>query len=164
MISISRDTPRGFLGYTLQFGESLGDGIQLLLRFLGLVAALLVRRSNIEDIVPNVELEIGSGINRLGAGGRGIMKDSTTRRTPSERSIWFGVFGVCRSRCRTPGVSIRGCDRWRFPFMLALPPSKRTVLEEVTLLLHRRLFNRLWRVCHWFTWGCRPAWWLYTRK
>lgn len=67
MVTIRRNTQGGLLGNTLQLFEGLGDRIEFFLWLLLLRLLLLVRRGHVEDIVSDVELEVGARVNGLRA-------------------------------------------------------------------------------------------------
>jgi hypothetical protein len=66
MVTVCRYTDRALLGDSLEFSKCLSDWIQLFLRFLlRFRLSTRVRGSHVEDVVANIELEVGTGVNRL---------------------------------------------------------------------------------------------------
>lgn len=69
MIPVGRDADRGLFRNSLEFCERLCDRIELRLRFLFLLLGLFasIWRSDIENVVPDIELEVRTRVNRFRA-------------------------------------------------------------------------------------------------
>jgi hypothetical protein len=138
-------TERRLLSDTPQLLKRLRNWIKLLLRicFL-LLLLLLVWRGYIEDVITDVELEVGSRISWLWAGRGGATLYSLARSCPSSKALgWAGILFRVSARRRCPCIAVaigRRESCWSLHLVLALSPCKRAV-EEASLLLHRAFFD-----------------------
>jgi len=138
-------TDRRLLCDTSQLLKSLRNRIKIFLRLFLLLLLLLVRRGHVENIVTNIELEVGARISWFRAGRRSATLNSIARSGSSSKALrWAGILLRVSASGRCPCVPIaigRSKSCWGLDFVLALSPCEGAV-EEAPLLCHRALFNR----------------------
>lgn len=146
MVSVSRHTKTGLLSGSLQVGQSACNGVHVVLsslrRLESRFRSILLRRCDIKNVVPDVELEVGPRIDRLRTGRR------TLGLRWWRRLVWTRLLGR-----RVPRASRRSLTRnGRSVLLVSALASEGTVAEESTSLLLLLFVTRAWQrraVC-WF--------------
>lgn len=142
---VSRHAQRALLCDASELLESSGNRIDLVQwRFLLFLLLGLVRRRYIKDVVPNVQLEVGTWIDWLRAGRSRSVLDHGLTIIPSKRSSWANVLIGRLSRCWSPRIAaVRHYGGGSLDLWPALSATKGTV-EEASFLLEGTLLDRAW--------------------
>ena len=148
MISVCGDTDGRLLADALQISKCTGNGIEFVLNRWSVTASLwrlLVRRRDIEHVIPDVELKVGSRVNRLGRSGLTIVVEE-------RRSTKFGGTGLSAGDGAATGWSPRGTGTRGggtqvLPFMFTLA-AEGAVREEAAALFLYRFIRRHSRQAH----------------